>query len=143
MRPISVLLVEDNAADAMIIEEMLKETGVDPSMIWLKDGEAVLDHLGQGNPMDMIILDLNMPKMDGHALIRRLRDQDAYHHIAIVVLTGSSSPTDMERVRGAGIESYLIKPMGIEEMDGVVRTLRTILLGLQACSEGPRDEGSP
>lgn len=142
MSALNVLLAEDNAADAMIIEEMLKETGIDSSLTWLKDGEAVLDHFSRGNTADVIILDLNMPKMDGHTLIGRLRERDESRRIAIVVLTGSSSPADKERVRRSGIDSYLIKPMGIEEMDDVVRTLRTTLLGVKACRDGKRKDGT-
>lgn len=133
MSPLNVLLVEDNAADASIISEMIRDTGVDSTIHWLKDGELVLDHLREGNKVDVIILDLNMPRMDGHALLGHLRNLNILHRLTIVVMTGSSSPLDKERVRKAGIWCYLIKPMGLKEMEETTATLRTILLGQRPC----------
>lgn len=146
MSPLKVLLVEDNAADASIISEMIRDTGVESSVLWLKDGEVVLNHLRAGNSADVIILDLNMPRMDGHALLKHLQKMDAPRRLTIVVMTGSSSPLDKERVRKAGIRCYLIKPMGIKEMEETTNTLRSILLGLRPCyspSEPEAGSGLP
>ncbi|MDW5563751.1 MAG: response regulator [Methanomassiliicoccus sp.] len=133
LTPLNVLLVEDNAADASIIEEMVRDTGVECSVLWLKDGEVVLRHLREGHGVDVIILDLNMPRMDGHALLGHLKELNLLHRIAIVVMTGSSSPLDKERVRKAGVTCYLIKPMGMREMEETTATLRSILQGFRPC----------
>lgn len=146
MDPLKVLLVEDNAADASIIGEMVRDTGVDSTVLWLKDGEVVLNHLREGNNVDVIILDLNMPRMDGHALLKHLLDMNILQKLTIVVMTGSSSPLDKERVRKAGIRCYLIKPMGIKEMEETTAALRSILLKLRSCyspSEPERPPGGP
>jgi CheY-like chemotaxis protein len=134
MGPLKVLLVEDNAADASIIGEMVRDTGVDSTVLWMKDGEVVLNHLREGNDVDVMILDLNMPRMDGHALLRHLREMNILHKMTIVVMTGSSSPLDKERVRRAGIMCYLIKPMGIKEMEETTAALRSILLKMRSCN---------
>jgi CheY-like chemotaxis protein len=134
MTPLKVLLVEDNAADATIICEMIRDTGVESTVHWLKDGEAALDHLREGKDADVIILDLNMPRMDGHDLIEKLIRQDLAHSLTIVVLTGSSSPLDKERVRKTGVSCYLIKPMGIVEMEEITTILRSIFVGSYSCT---------
>jgi CheY-like chemotaxis protein len=135
---LNVLLVEDNAADAAIISEMIRDTGVESSTLWLKDGEAVIHHLEDGRPADVIILDLNMPRMDGHALLLHLIKMEIIHQMTIIVLTGSSSPLDKQKVRNVGVDCYLIKPMGIKEMEEVTATLRSIFKGAKPCCTKPR-----
>lgn len=137
MSSLTVLLVEDNEADATIIREMIRDTDVEAATTWLKDGEAVIRFLDEGHHADVIILDLNMPKMDGHALLRKIVDKDPQHARHVVVLTGSSSPHDQERVRRMGIDRYLIKPMGVDEMEHVTAELRSMLLGIGTCLVNP------
>jgi len=111
MSALNVLLAEDNAADAMIIEEMLKETGIDSSLTWLKDGEAVLDHFSRGNTADVIILDLNMPKMDGLELIKEIRNYDDFRTIPIIMITTEADEDHKEQGLSLGANAYLIKPV--------------------------------
>ncbi|MBI0583988.1 MAG: response regulator [Methanomassiliicoccus sp.] len=133
MTKLKVLLVEDNAADAIIIKELVKDTGITSSIVWLRDGESVIEHLQDDPAIDAIILDLNMPRLDGHALIEKLREQGVLNKTTVIVMTGSSSPIDRDRVRRAGINSYLIKPMGVREMDETVNALRSIFRSSRAC----------
>jgi CheY-like chemotaxis protein len=124
-----ILLVEDNLADAELIEELIKDTGVSYDLTWLKDGQKAIDFFVSGGATDLILLDLNIPKASGHEVLSFLRERDIPSSIPVIILTGSTYPKDMERSKEKGVVHYLIKPMTIEEMEQVTRTLREILLG--------------
>jgi CheY-like chemotaxis protein len=128
MDPLKILLVEDNAGDANLIHELVLETGIDAEVSWLKDGKEAIERIEGGLWADVVILDLNMPMVDGHQLIRFLQDIDALGRATIVVMTGSSSPSDKERVRAAGVRYYLIKPMGLKEMLETTMALKKIFV---------------
>ncbi len=95
-RPFDVLLVEDDVADAMLIEEALAERGA-RNLVQVTDGVAALEHLrGDGNARpDLIVLDLNMPRMNGRELLKILKSDEDLQTIPVVVLTTSTAPDDV------------------------------------------------
>jgi CheY-like chemotaxis protein len=140
MSPLKVLLVEDNTGDANLIHELVQETGIETEVSWSKDGREAISRIEKGLWADVVIMDLNMPLVDGHQLIRFLRNIDALGRATIVVMTGSTSPTDMERVRVAGVRHYLVKPMGIKEMLETTTALKKIFIArhnaIDPCPQG-------
>src|SRR4051794_40463903 len=92
-RSYSVLLVEDDAADALLIEDALHEDGLARTLTHVVDGIEALEYLR--NPMrelpDLIVLDLNMPRMNGRELLAVLRDDEDLGSIPLVVLTTSAA----------------------------------------------------
>lgn len=128
MTAVQVVLIEDNLGDAVLVEEIIGSMGIECELKWFNDGQKALDYFSQGGGADFILLDLKLPRMNGHEVMRSLKDRGVLERSSLVVMTGSTMPRDLERsqeVTGAG---YLIKPMGIEEMEEVTRKLRKIFM---------------
>lgn len=127
-RHVDILLVEDTATDAEMTMRALRRRGLANNLIWAKDGVEALDFLsGRGDfagPDDsrpkLILLDVKMPRMDGLDVLRRLRADDALRAIPVVMLTSSAEERDIVDSYDLGANSYIVKPMDIEEFDRVV-----------------------
>jgi CheY-like chemotaxis protein len=130
MRPLNVLLVEDNRADAYLISDLVKQTGVATELTWLNDGQKAVDFLDSSNEIDLIMLDLKLPKLDGHQIAKHLANDSKRKSLPIIIMTGSTYQGDIDRLEG-NVVDYLIKPMSIEEMDKIVAVLRANLLLIQ------------
>jgi chemotaxis family two-component system response regulator Rcp1 len=130
--PLQIILIEDNKSDAHLIEEVLKDTGIEHRLIWLSDGEKALQYF-ETNSADFILLDLKLPMFSGHQLLDQLKKNGIVGRTPVVILTGSSSPDDRELAKEKGVVCYLVKPMTIEEMDRMTTTLKYILLGERSC----------
>src|SRR5712691_581629 len=110
MRPIEVLLVEDNTGDAMLIRHALYECPVPMRLHIARDGEQAL--LMLTNPhvqLDLIILDLNIPKITGIALLQRWQVGPT----PVVVFSSSANPTEKERCLTLGAREFVSKPTGL------------------------------
>ncbi|MEV6396173.1 response regulator [Streptomyces sp. NPDC051907] len=123
-RPFDVLLVEDDMADAMLIEEALSERG-GRNLVQVTDGVAALEHLrtpGSVRP-DLIVLDLNMPRMNGRDLLKVLKTDDDLQTIPVVVLTTSSAPDDVVGAYSSHANAYVTKPVNLEEFEQAVQSI--------------------
>ncbi|MEU9182371.1 response regulator [Streptomyces sp. NPDC048550] len=128
-RPFDVLLVEDDAADAMLIEEALSERGT-RNLVQVTDGLAALEHLrapGSVRP-DLIVLDLNMPRMNGRDLLRVLKSDETLQTIPVVVLTTSSAPDDVVGAYSSHANAYVTKPVNLEEFERAVQSIDSFYL---------------
>jgi CheY-like chemotaxis protein len=132
--PLQVVLIEDNRADAEIMVELIKDTGIAHTLTWLDDGEKAIEFFEAGKGADLIIVDLKLPRVSGHKIVEFLRHRGISRTTPVIVLTGSDSPSDVEKAKQNGVVCYLIKPMSIEEMDQLTRTLKEILLGQRSCN---------
>jgi CheY-like chemotaxis protein len=127
-----VLLVEDNPADALLAEEMIKETGIRTHVTMVNDGEIAITTLeklmaSRSDFPDLILLDINLPKKNGHEVLRFIgRAHLANTYIAIY--TGSSSPEDKRNAMAHGADDYIIKPIGPKEMERTVERFKEILI---------------
>ncbi|MFF3617010.1 response regulator [Streptomyces sp. NPDC002580] len=122
--PFDVLLVEDDLADAMLIEEALAERGA-RNLVRVTDGLAALEHLrspGSVRP-DLIVLDLNMPRMNGRELLSVLKNDDDFQTIPIVVLTTSSAPDDVVGAYSRHANAYVTKPVNLDEFEQAVQSI--------------------
>ncbi|MGW6843330.1 response regulator [Streptomyces sp. NPDC054958] len=128
-RPFDVLLVEDDMADAMLIEEALAERGA-RNLVQATDGVAALEHLR--NPEsprpDLIVLDLNMPRMNGRDLLRILKNDADLQTIPVVVLTTSSAPDDVAGAYAGHANAYVTKPVNLEEFEQAVQSIDAFYL---------------
>ncbi|MFE5560647.1 response regulator [Streptomyces sp. NPDC056544] len=128
-RPFDVLLVEDDAADALLIEEALSERGT-RNLVQVTDGLAALEHLrtpGTARP-DLIVLDLNMPRMNGRDLLRVLKSDETLQTIPVVVLTTSSAPDDVVGAYSSHANAYVTKPVNLEEFERAVQSIDSFYL---------------
>ncbi len=128
-RAFDVLLVEDDIADAMLIEEALSERGA-RNLVQATDGVAALEHLRDPDSVrpDLIVLDLNMPRMNGRELLRVLKTDEDLQTIPVVVLTTSSAPDDVTDAYSSHANAYVTKPVNLQEFEQAVQSIDTFYL---------------
>jgi CheY-like chemotaxis protein len=126
---IEVLLVEDSPADARLTQEVLKGGDVRNHLTVVTDGVDGLAYLrregrfGDAPRPDVVLLDLNLPKMDGWEVLARIRTDPALRGIPVIVLSASGSERDRARAATEGADSYLRKPMDLEAFSRAVASL--------------------
>jgi CheY-like chemotaxis protein len=133
-RPYSVLLVEDDPADALLIEDALAEHGMARSIALANDGVAALEYLrdpAHERP-DLIVLDLNMPRMNGRELLAVLKDDSSLGSIPVVVLTTSASPEDIEDAYQQHANAYVMKPVNLDDFIHSVQGIDAFFLDIAA-----------
>jgi CheY-like chemotaxis protein len=129
-RSYNVLLVEDDPADALLIEEALRDKGVARAISRADDGVAALEYLREsGNQRpDLIVLDLNMPRMNGRELLGILKDDPDLGMIPVVVLSTSSTPDDVTAVYHQHANAFVTKPVNLDDFLHVVRGIDEFFL---------------
>jgi CheY-like chemotaxis protein len=119
----TLLLVEDNPNDVELTLSALKEANLANEIIVANDGEQALDYLfkrgrhfgrSRGQP-GVILLDLKMPKVDGHEVLRQIRADPELRLIPVVVLTSSKEEKDLYESYDNGANSYVVKPVDFDE----------------------------
>ncbi|MET9879541.1 response regulator [Actinacidiphila glaucinigra] len=128
-RPYDVLLVEDDAADAMLIEDALTACGT-RNLTQVEDGIAALDYLRdprQPRP-DLIVLDLNMPRMNGRELLDVIKNDENLRAIPVVVLTTSSAPDDVSGAYQRHANAYVTKPVNLDDFERAVQSIDAFYL---------------
>lgn len=108
-----ILLVEDNPVNQLVAKGMLGKLGCE--VIVAAHGGEALDQLEQ-MPFDLVLMDCNMPVMDGYEASRRIRQSGRWPNLPIVALTANAMPEERERCRAAGMNDYLAKPFRREEL---------------------------
>ena len=108
-----LLLVEDDQVDALTVKRAVRETGMDHDIVHLLDGEEALAYLrGQGNPMpNLILLDLNMPRMNGLDFLKEVKQDPSLKRIPVIVLTTSSDAEDVRQSFLLNVAGYMTKPV--------------------------------
>ena len=119
-----ILLVEDNANDVLLTERALKKSHILNQLVVATDGEEALDYLfgtGKGAERDMnmmpevILLDINLPKIDGLEVLRRMRADNRTKLIPVVILTSSKEQKDLIDGYALGANSYIRKPVNFKQ----------------------------
>ena len=133
-RPMEILLVEDDLEDAGLTIEALREGEVPCRVSLVRDGEEAVEFLHRQQrfaraPLpDLILLDLKLPKMDGREVLQEIRSAPDLRRIPVVVLTASPAHQTMLQEEQLFVESYLVKPVNLQEFTIVVKSLRKFLL---------------
>jgi CheY-like chemotaxis protein len=121
----TILLVDDNEDDVFIMRTVFRKVGISNPVQVLTNGEEAIHYLsGEGAFADrerfplpaIILLDLNMPRVNGFEVLNWIRKQPGLKRLIVEVLTASSRPGDVERAFDAGANSYLVKPSRMEEL---------------------------
>jgi len=128
-----ILLVEDEPADAELIQRALKNAGLVNPIRVLTDGEAALDYLlGHGGYQDrdryplpqLVLLDLKLPKVNGLAVLQEVKRSEVVRRIPIVVLTSSTQSEDINHAYDRGANSYLVKPVRFADFAKVAAEIK-------------------
>ncbi len=132
-KPVTILLADDDEDDRLMTTEAFKENRVANTVHCVKDGEELLDYLHRrGNCTDpassptpgIILLDLNMPKMDGREALSRMKTDPKLRLIPVIVLTTSKVEEDIFRSYDLGVNSFIIKPVSFDALVDVLRTVQ-------------------
>ncbi len=122
----SVLIVDDCATTRRLVGLYLKQEGF--ALVQAENGLEALEKLAQA-PVDLVITDMNMPRMDGVSLTRALKQDQAYASIPVVMLTTEDAATEREHGMAAGAAAYLVKPVNQQLL---VREVKRVLSGALA-----------
>ena len=136
VRPIEILLVEDNPADVRLTREALREGKVINSLHVVEDGMEALDFLRKRSPYtnqpspDLILLDLNLPKKDGREVLAEIKQDDNWKRIPVVILTTSRAEEDIVRSYNLHANAYVTKPVDLTQFLEVIRVLEEFWLAV-------------
>lgn len=142
----NILLVEDNAMDVELILDAFKEARLMNKIQIARDGREALDHLfGKGDyadrtayPLpDLILLDLKMPGIDGHEVLRKVKGTEKLKRLPVIILTSSKDEGDRAMSYDNGANSYLVKPVSFDDFLDVVKQVSEYWLTLNV--EPPLD----
>ncbi|WP_377153878.1 response regulator [Roseateles sp. UC29_93] len=128
-RPLSVLLVEDNPGDADLVIETLEQGKLMLDIAVAVDGAQALARLLRQPPFeaamppDLILLDLNLPKVTGREVLARIKQEPGLREIPVVVLTSSDAEHDIVRSYQLGANCYVTKPVGLVAFQSIVQAI--------------------
>ena len=118
---LQILLAEDNESDVFLVERALAEHAIVHELHVVEDGNEALSFVadmgnGDGPPCpDILLLDLNMPKVDGPQVLEQFRKHPACAQTPVIIVTSSDAPNDRERVNALGANAYFRKPSDLHE----------------------------
>ena len=130
-KPHRLLLVEDDQAHADLIQMSLEEDGEDLEISHVNNGSKAIDYLrNQGEYTnatrpDLVLLDLNLPKVSGHEVLQQIKSDESLQSIPVVVLTTSADERDVSRAYLHNANSYLTKPADFQQFQSMIHDLRT------------------
>jgi DNA-binding response OmpR family regulator len=127
-----ILLIEDNPADANLIHEALLEHAVRCEVLEIRDGESGVKYFdcldrNEAPCPDLVILDLNLPRRPGAAVLQRIRASGGCAHVPVIVLTSSNDQKDRDETARLGASLYIQKPAGLDEILQLGALFREVL----------------
>lgn len=128
-----ILLVEDNAADVFLLQTFVELAALPLHLQVATDGVHALELLEQDLPhsqhLELLLIDLNMPRMNGFELLDTLKSDERWRHLPVVVLTTSHAPPDRVWAMQLGADAFLCKPHGFNEITELLRGVLNVLGG--------------
>lgn len=131
-KPITILMAEDDLDDRLLTEDAFKESRLANELRFVDDGLDLLDYLKRrgkyADPMDsprpgLILLDLNMPRMDGREALKEVKNDPELRRIPIVILTTSKAEEDVLKSYDLGVNSFITKPVDFYKLIDIVTIL--------------------
>lgn len=145
VRPVQILLVEDNPGDVRLTIEALKEGKVLNQLTVVKDGIEALSLLRRQGQYaraarpDLILLDLNLPKKDGREVLSDIKADDNLKHIPVVILTTSQDEQDVLKSYNLYANCYINKPVDLDQFITVVKSIEDFWLGIVVLPKHVKD----
>lgn len=128
----TVLLVEDNLTTVALFKRVLGEIDAVAAVEVANDGVEALERLEPDDgepPVDLVLLDLGLPRKDGHEVLEALRDGMGLEALPVVVVSSSGNPEDIRRAYEAGANGYVQKPAGVEGLEELREAVEGFWLG--------------
>ncbi|MBI2336704.1 MAG: response regulator [Deltaproteobacteria bacterium] len=135
-KPIDILLVEDDEGHALLVQENLKNHGVINKIYTVTDGEMALNFLyrrrefaaeGKAPRPGLILLDLNLPKVDGFAILSQIKKDEDLKIIPVIILTSTEDPKEIDRSYRLGANNYITKPVEYKQFQERIHGLGLFL----------------
>ena len=145
-RPVEILLVEDNPGDVRLTQEAMKAGKVFNNLHVVQDGVEAMAFLRQQGKYrrvvrpDVILLDLNLPKKDGREVLAEIKADPGLKRIPVVVLSASEAEKDILRSYNLHANSYIIKPVELEQFIGVLASIEGFWLTVVKLPSGMSDQ---
>ena len=135
-KPIEILLVEDNPGDVRLTKEAFKESKILNNLSVVEDGTEAMAFLHQEGEYtrvprpDLILLDLNMPKMDGRQVLAEIKKDPILKNIPVIILTTSKAEQDILKSYDLHANCYIVKPVDLWQFNTVVQTINNFWLSI-------------
>jgi CheY-like chemotaxis protein len=131
MDQVTILVVEDDPGHARLVEMNLRRAGISNEILWFEDGQKVVDflveeeHRGDSRPSKslLLLLDLNMPVLDGYQVLERIRSREHTRHLPVAILTTTDDEREVNRCYELGCNVYITKPVDYDKFAEAVRRL--------------------
>lgn len=144
--PLSVVIADDDEGHATLVRRNMKRAGLAGDMIHLRDGQEVLDYLyrrgpwagRRGHAAVALVLDLNMPRLGGMAVLKRLKTDTEFTRIPIFVLTTSDNPAEIDQCYTLGASACLVKPVDFGAFGEMIQRFAAFLMAATMPGEGTR-----
>lgn len=132
---VTIMLVEDDPGHARLIQKNLRRSNINNEIVALTDGQQAVDYLfsqgsyaGQKRPSPLLVLlDLNMPVLDGYQVLERMKASEQTKRIPVVILTTTDDAREVERCYNLGCNVYITKPMDYEQFAEAIRKIGLFL----------------
>ena len=133
-RPVNILLIEDNPGDVRLTQEAFKEGRMAINLNVVMDGVEAIKYLRKETPYndsvipDLILLDLNLPKMDGREVLEEIKTDDQLKRIPVVVLTTSNAQQDILKSYNLHVNCYINKPVDFDKFFDIIQKIEDFWL---------------
>ena len=130
--PFVILMAEDDEHDIVATKRAWKKHHIANPLYIVNDGEECLDFLHQRGKYSepgaaprpgIVMLDIKMPKMDGLAVLKQIREDDEMRHLPVIILTTSKAEEDRIKGYDLGVNAYIVKPVGFDSFSEAVKTI--------------------
>ncbi|WP_426330162.1 response regulator [Pedobacter sp. R-06] len=134
MKPIHILLVEDNEGDILLTTEALEDGKIVSKVTVMRDGGAAVNFfetlVGRDDRPDLVLLDINLPKKNGHEVLQYIKKSERYNQIPVVMLTTSSSERDISLAYKHAVNCYITKPIDVSEFMSAMAKLQDFWINI-------------
>jgi CheY-like chemotaxis protein len=128
MSPIKILLADDDMEDRFIISDAFNEIGYSAHVHYVESGEETFEYLGKIREPEqlpkLVVLDLNMPRMNGREILERLKANERYRNIGVIIFSTSVNEKESEQCKELGALDYVTKPVKYEDSVAIARMFR-------------------
>ena len=129
----AILIADDDSDDCYLIQLAFKDCNIDNPIVFFKNGLEVMQYIQKksDNEIALIILDLNMPKMDGKITLSKIKTNPSWKRVPVVVLTTSTSKQDIGDCYDSGANGFISKPSSYDDLQNVVKAMSKMWLSYE------------